>query len=142
MGRCWTWYASIVGSTRPIPLSRGVGVGCISSHATIPYHWAGLLCARKMPLGNDVDHHLRGAECEIRDVIMVPICLLTHKKADVPRWSWAALRFKIPPTSGATSTYGMAVCGNADVGMLRVRRVIAVPAIASAAAGQIQSFQR
>ena len=51
---------------------------------------------------------------------MVPIYLLTHKKADVPLWSWAALSFKIPPTSGATSTYGMAVCGNADVGMLRV----------------------
>jgi hypothetical protein len=25
---------------------------------------------------------------------MVHICLLTHKKADVPPWSWAALRFK------------------------------------------------
>jgi hypothetical protein len=34
---------------------------------------------------------------------MVPIYLLTHKKADVPLWSWAALSFKIPPTSGAIS---------------------------------------
>jgi hypothetical protein len=34
---------------------------------------------------------------------MVPIYLLTHKKADVPLWSWAALRFKIPPPSGAIS---------------------------------------
>src|SRR5438874_12759155 len=66
MGRCWTWYASIGGSTRPIPLSKGARVWCISSHATIPYHWAGLLCARKMPLRNTVDHHPRGAECELR----------------------------------------------------------------------------
>src|SRR5262252_8050170 len=64
-GRCWTWYASIGGSTRPIPLSKGAGVWCISSHATIPYHWVGLLCARKMPLGNAVDHHPRGAGCEM-----------------------------------------------------------------------------
>src|SRR5262245_8037999 len=63
-GRCWTWYASIGGSARPIPLSKGAGVWCISSHATIPYHWVGLLCARKMPLGNAVDHHPRGAGCE------------------------------------------------------------------------------
>jgi hypothetical protein len=34
---------------------------------------------------------------------MVPIYLLTHTKADVPLWSWAALRFKIPPPSGAIS---------------------------------------
>src|SRR5262252_1544111 len=65
-GRCWTWYASIGGSTRPIPLSKGAGVWCISSHATIPYHWAALLCARKMPLGNAVDHHPRGAGCEYK----------------------------------------------------------------------------
>jgi hypothetical protein len=34
---------------------------------------------------------------------MVQIFLLAHKKAGVPPWSWAALRFKIPPTSGAIS---------------------------------------
>lgn len=47
-----------------------------------------------------------------------------------------------PSYIGGHICLGMAVCGNADVGMLRVRRVIAVPAIASAAAGQIQSFKR
>jgi hypothetical protein len=34
---------------------------------------------------------------------MVYIYLLTHKKADVPPWSWAALRFKTPPLSGGGS---------------------------------------
>jgi hypothetical protein len=34
---------------------------------------------------------------------MVYIYLLTHKKADVPPWSWAALRFKTPPALRAIS---------------------------------------
>src|SRR2546422_8028055 len=32
MDRCWTWYASIVGSTRPIPRSRSEGVWSTSSY--------------------------------------------------------------------------------------------------------------
>jgi hypothetical protein len=37
---------------------------------------------------------------------------------------------------------GMDQDGSVNVGIVRVRRVIAVPAIASVAAGQIQSFKR
>src|SRR4029450_9709167 len=65
MGRCWTGYASIVGRTRPIPLSRGEGVEGSSSHATTTYHcwvWLGVL---KMPLGKYVDRLQGGAECEL-----------------------------------------------------------------------------
>src|SRR4029453_3357872 len=64
MGRCWTGYASIVGRTRPLPLSRGEGVEGSSSHATTTYHcWVGL-CVLKMPLGKYVDRLQGGAECE------------------------------------------------------------------------------
>src|SRR5687768_8442126 len=65
MGRWWTGYASMGGSTRPISLSRGEGVWCISSHATITYHCWRWLCVRKMPLGKYVARPPRGAECEI-----------------------------------------------------------------------------
>src|SRR5262252_1133446 len=67
MGRCWTWYASMVGSTRPIPLSPGEGVWCISSQAqAMPtYHGWGLLCVRKMPPRKYMGRHSRGAECVI-----------------------------------------------------------------------------
>src|SRR5437667_5348648 len=60
MGRCWTWYASIGGSTRPIPLSKGAGVWCISSHVTTTYHCWVVLCPLKMPLGKYVARHPRG----------------------------------------------------------------------------------
>src|SRR5207342_2776821 len=77
MGRCWTWYASMVGSTRPIPLSRGAGVWCISSQATTTYHCWGLLSVRKMPLGKYVDAIRGGAECEVHQLVqrLAPDCV-------------------------------------------------------------------
>jgi hypothetical protein len=73
---------------------------------------------------------------------MVYIYLLTHKKADVPPWSWAALSFKIPPPSGAISALGMDQRGNMVVVTVRVRRVMAGLFVALAKERQIQSFKR
>src|SRR5712691_311521 len=82
------------GSTRPIALSRGEGVWCISSHATITYHGWGWLCVRKRPLGKYVDRSPRGAECETEGPSHVApqkalifhgrIFYWKHAKEDVP----------------------------------------------------------
>src|SRR6266849_6537738 len=67
MGRCWTWYASMGGSTRPIALSRGEGVWCLSSQAMPTYHWWAVLCVQKMPTGKYVGRPPRGCGmCDIR----------------------------------------------------------------------------
>src|SRR5204863_9525313 len=63
MGRCWTWYASIVGRTSPIPRSCE-GVWCLSSHAMTTYHCWGVRRVGKMPPGKNVDRHPKDAECE------------------------------------------------------------------------------
>ena len=73
---------------------------------------------------------------------MVHIYLLTHKKADVPPWSWAALRFNTPPPSGAISALGMEQRGTVVVVTMHVRRVIAGLFVALAKERQIQSFKR
>src|SRR5882672_4864652 len=65
MGRCWTWYASIVGRTSPIPRSCE-DVWCLSSHAMTTYHCWGARCVGKMPPGKNVDRHPKGAECEMQ----------------------------------------------------------------------------
>src|SRR5438552_10029384 len=61
MGRCWTWYTSIGGSTRPIPLSPGAkAFGASPVMRWTTYHCWVLLCALKFPLGKYVDRHPRG----------------------------------------------------------------------------------
>src|SRR5712691_881744 len=64
MGRCWTWYASIGGRTRRIPLSRGEGFGASplmrQQHNTTGY---GCACS-KCPWENMWIAIRGGAECE------------------------------------------------------------------------------
>src|SRR5207253_4815621 len=93
MGRCWTWYTSIGGSTRPIPLSPGAkAFGASPVMRWTTYHCWVLLCALKFPLGKYVDRHPRG--CGMGDMTspMGPNSAKTHSALCPRYWPEGAHR--------------------------------------------------
>src|SRR6058998_919783 len=84
MGRCWTWYTSIGGSTRPIPLSPGAkAFGASPVMRWTTYHCWVLLCALKFPLGKYVDRHPRGCGMGARDAFSFDFPMIVHLVIEV-----------------------------------------------------------
>src|SRR5438128_10322180 len=95
MGRCWTWYTSIGGSTRPIPLSPGAkAFGASPVMRWTTYHCWVLLCALKFPLGKYVDRHPRGCGMGVLVLSIVRYFCAAEKQKGVADAMIEAVRYK------------------------------------------------